>query len=302
MRLPRGYYTPGFIAALAAFLCHSKVAPGNFVCENQDNQGYLSAVGLSRALWNHDDYPHERRNSGTNYAPLTALASQDEVDDATAQINSCLRSMAAQDHGGYGQSPAFKELLHVVGELHDNVWSHGMNTGFSTAQRRQCPGGGEYMIEFSLADCGLGFLAELRRSKIQGVNTHRDAIEWCIQEGNSSKLAPQEDEWAQSVPDDFIGQSPFGTASLLQNSGGNHHQGLGLAKLVDLARNYAGDLYLASGDCVLHICNGTITYRSLPCEWKGVAISLAIKETSLRAATRAAEAEDVDEIMRLLRG
>lgn len=300
--LPKGYYTPGFIAALAAFLCRLQVRAENFLCEMPYNQGYLSAVGLSRALWGRDDYPHERKNSGTNYAPLTALSSQEEVDGATAQINGCLRAIATQSGGGYEQSPAFKELLHVVGELHDNVWSHGLNTGFSTAQRRQCPDSKEYMIEFSLADCGLGFLAELKGSRVQGVATHQEAISWCIQEGNSSKRGVMEDEWAQSVPADFIGESPFGSMPVARRSNGNHHQGLGLAKLVDLAKSYSGELHLASGNSALHMRDGMISYRPLTYEWKGVAISLAIRESSLRSAARTDELEDVDELMRLLRG
>lgn len=301
--LPDRYYSPGFIAALAAYLCHKQVGQECLTYASEDNKGYLAAVGLSKALWGVDDYKFERRNAGVNYAPLTPLASQDAVDEATTQINGCLRAYASQGHMDYSKSPAFKDLTHVVGELHDNVWSHGMHTGFSTAQRRNL-NDEDHIIEFSLADCGVGFLDELRRSGIPGVETHRQAIEWCVQEGNSSKLAAKEDEWAQSVPDEHVGDVPFGRIPTRSAGNGNHHQGLGLAKLVELAQKYKGVLYLASGNCVMRMQHdGAITYRPLQKAWKGVAISLSIKESSFMSA-RVGEAEDVviDDIMNLLRG
>ncbi|MCU1751607.1 hypothetical protein [Pseudomonas sp. 6D_7.1_Bac1] len=300
--IPRGYYSPGFIAVLAAYLNHKGVKPESLTYACEQNQGYLAAVGLSKALWGIDDYQFERRNAGVNYAPLTPLASQDAVDQATTQINSCLRAYAAQGAADYSKSPAFKDLTHVVGELHDNVWSHGLSTGFSTAQRQLLrKGATDHVIEFSLADCGIGFLDELKRSGIQGIKSHQEAIDWCVQEGNSSKLATKVDAWAQSVPEDFLGSSPFGGAAICPAGNGNHHQGLGLAKLVELAQKYKGVLYLASGNCVMRMLhNGAIKYRPLHNPWKGVAISLSIKESSFMSA-KAAEPDDVDDIMNLLR-
>ncbi|WP_156886094.1 hypothetical protein [Pseudomonas sp. CFII68] len=299
--IPRGYYSPGFIAVLAAYLNHKGVRGDALTYACEQNQGYLAAVGLSRALWGVDDYQYERKNAGVNYAPLTPLASQDAVDAATAQINSCLRAYAVQGASDYSKSPAFKDLTHVVGELHDNVWSHGLSTGFSTAQRQLLRKGPDHVIEFSLADCGLGFLDELKRSGIRGVHTSQEAIDWCIQEGNSSKLATKVDEWAQSVPEDFLGGNSFGGATVRPVGNGNHHQGLGLAKLVELAKKYNGVLYLASGNCVMRMLHsGAIKYRPLHSPWKGVAISLSIKESSFMAA-KADEAADIDDIMNLLR-
>ncbi|WP_144425208.1 hypothetical protein [Pseudomonas fluorescens] len=301
--LPNDYYTPGFIASMAAYLSYKGVGQDDFVVLSQGNQGYFSAMGLSKALWGNDDYQFSRKNVGLNYSLLTPLASQDAVDDATAQINGCLRRLGSEAAADYSQSPAFKELLHVVGELHDNVWSHGLSTGFSMAQRRSCGANStDFYIEFALADCGLGFLEELRLAKTPGIQSDRDAIEWCVQKGNSSKLAAKADEWAQAVPDDFLGSTPFGAAPITVRSNGNHHQGLGLAKLVELAKTYDGDLYLASGNSVMHIHNGATRYRPLQVPWKGVAISLTIKESSFLAVKQPLEADDVDDIMRLLRG
>ncbi|MEE4223200.1 hypothetical protein V2I93_18965 [Pseudomonas viridiflava] len=303
-RVPDRYYSPGFIAAFAAYLTYKRVNQDSVVFDNENHEGYFSAVGLAKAVWGVDDYLYERRNAGVNYAPLTPLASQDDVDKATAQINSCLRSFAKSGPVDYGRSPAFKELTHVVGEMHDNVWSHGLNTGFSIAQRHAIRNGHGYVLEFSLADCGMGFLDELKRSRTAGANgiqCDRDAVEWCVQEGNSSKLAKLQDEWAQSVPEDHLGTSPFGDVGVALSGNGNHHQGLGLAKLVELAKSYEGVLNIASGDCLMMLRRGESRFRKLSQPWRGVAVSLSIKESSFMAA-KVDEAEDVQDIMKLLRG
>src|SRR5690606_14693479 len=90
-----------------------------------------------------------------------------------------------------------------------------------------------------------------RVARNHGIHTDKQALEWCLKEGNSSKLAKAEDEWAQSLPDDFAGRSPFGDAPITTGRNGNHHQGLGLAKLVELAKSYGGVLNIASGDCLM---------------------------------------------------
>jgi len=300
IHLPRALYTSGFVAVLAAFLKQNKVAPGTLAFHHESNTGYFRAIGLSRAVWGVDDYRLKRKNAAINYAPLTHLDSREAVDSATGQINSCLRKMAKS--ASYTDSPSFIELTKVVGELHDNVWSHGLDSGFSTAQRRQAPDGIGWLLEFALADCGMGFYNELRRARIPNVNTHQQAIEWCIQEGNSSKLAVQEDPWAQSVPEDFIGRSPFGPSIGTFVNRGSHHQGLGLAKLLALAKRYDGTLYLATGDSYLHLHNGESSYHRLSTDWKGVAVSLTLKESNLIADQRPDETDDLADFMNLLRG
>lgn len=303
--LPKGYYAPGFITVLASYLNHKGVKPEALTYACEDNRGYLAAVGLSKALWGIDDYKYERKNAGINYSPLTLLASQDDVDQATEQINDCLRAYAKQGDIDYSNSPAFRDLMRVVGELHDNVWSHGMSSGFSMAQRQSIGKSSDHVIEFSLADCGLGFLGELKSAGMREIATHEEAIKWCIQEGNSSKKAAQGDDWAQSVPTDFVGENPFGAASIRPAGNGNHHQGLGLAKLVELAKKYKGVLHLASGGCAMRMSQyGDMTYQALQVPWKGVAVSLTIKESSFMSAKAAEEddAENIDDIMNLLRG
>lgn len=302
LTIPKNYYTSGFVAVLAAFLKKNNITSNQFSCHHDSNAGYFKAIGLSKAVWGVDDYTMRRQNAGKNYAPLTHLDSKDAIDSATSQINSCLRAFSKST--GYGESAAFVELLAVVGELHDNVWSHGLNSGFSTAQRRECPEKG-WVIEFALADCGMGFLDELRRARISNVNTDTDAIKWCIEEGNSSKKPPIEDPWSQALPDDFVGDSPYGNQINTFVNTGNHHQGLGLAKLLSLAKNYGGTLYLASGFGYLKMSNGITSFGSLKNPWGGVAVSLTLSESRL-IPSEVTDSQDglsgLADLMKTLRG
>ncbi len=299
---PGGYFTPGYVAVAAAAISDRGLPRQDLSCLDQRVEDYLSAVAFHQAVWGVDEYHFSRVNAGFNYAPLTALRGQFDVDTSTASINGCLRQMARQGRD-YTQSPAFGELTHVVGELHDNVWSHGKNTGFSLAQRRKVYGEDDYVLEFALADCGMGFLAELQRAKMGEVTTHRAAIEWCIEEGNSSKLAAAVDDWAQSLPEDHVGSSPFGRVVETVEATPNNHQGLGLAKLVSLAKMHQGDLYLASGNCLMHLDpSGTMSFRTLSYEWRGVAISLSLRESKLEEAKPVPDSLEIEQLMNKLRG
>lgn len=305
INLRSGYYTPGFLVVITAFLHKHKVTREGFNILDDQNSGYFSAMRLAEVLWGQDDFEFTRSNAGTNYAPLTQLASRDAVDDATQQINGCLRKMAEHaEHFDYLESVGFREMLRVVGELHDNVWSHGLDSGFSAAQRRVVQDQPE--IEFALADTGVGFLGELRSSGIaltNGISDDKGAIEWCIKEGNSSKLAEHEDDWGQNIPEDFVGKNPYGQGvSTRRIPTGNHHQGLGLAKLMQLARSYDGLLYLLSGDTSMCLKNGDISYKKLSKPWQGVAISLTLQEAKMAAAQDEQPSDDIADIMNLLRG
>ncbi|QNH03772.1 hypothetical protein HNQ27_13655 [Pseudomonas sp. B11D7D] len=305
LKLRSDYYTPGYIVVLTAHLRRYNIPKAAVTFVDARNAGYFSVMGLSKALWGEDDYRQFRGKAGCTYAPLTHLDSRDAVDDATQQINSCLREMAANSpYYDYRESEAFKELMHVVGELHDNVWSHGMDRGFSAANRAKSVKKGE--IEFALADTGLGFLGELHQSGVArkyGITSDREAIEWCIQEGNSSKLAQHEDEWAQSVPEDLLGDSPYGSSVTPRRVlNGNHHQGLGLAKLLTLAKRYDAKLCIISGKAILNMDKGVLSFAEANFPWKGVAISLTLQESKMAKAQATPASADIDDIMNQLRG
>ncbi|HID8167779.1 hypothetical protein ACQKEC_14420 [Serratia marcescens] len=273
LNLPNSHRHPGSIAVLAAFINHHKIKEED--C-GFHGDGYMQAIGMPMALWGEDRYVQDRINVGTNYSLVTALQNVEAVDTATSSINSCVRRLTFPDRVDYPRGVT--ELTHVIGELHDNVWSHGRSTGFSFAQRWAVPRTNrtEHFIEFALADCGLGFLRELNRANIPNINSHQDAIDWCIQEGNSSKHADLKDDWEQQVPDDFMGGSMFGKGVAVKEKS-NNHQGLGLAHLMKLVKTYEGELQLATGNVCLQANGDAVSYTELPVEWPGVAISCRFK-------------------------
>lgn len=305
LKLRSDYYSAGYIVVLTAHLRRYNIKKAALTFVDAKNAGYFSSMGLSKALWGEDDYEHRRVKAGATFAPITPLDSKDAVDDATQQINSCLRKMAANSpYFDYRDSDAFLELMHVVGELHDNVWSHGMERGFSAAQRGKSVKKG--VIEFALADTGLGFLGELLSSGIArkyDITTDRQAMEWCIQEGNSSKLAQHQDDWGQALPEDHVGRSPYGDGTPTRSViNGNHHQGLGLAKLLTLAKRYDATLYIISGSAILHLEKGQLSFQESRFPWKGVAISLTLQESKMAEAQAVPAPADIDDIMNQLRG
>lgn len=152
-----------------------------------------------------------------------------------------------------------------------------------------------------MADKGYGFLGEMRRSG-NLIEDHKSAIEWCIQEGNSTKHANDEDAWMQRLPFDLIGDNPMGVFG--GEVSDNHHQGLGLAHLIKLVEDFNGELYLVSGNIALHIKNKQRNY--LPCKhvWKGVIISCRFDQDELLNSIRPNSIDDqqVNDIIKRLRG
>lgn len=297
--IPYAFYTPSFFVVLAATLNDRAVDFQSFSVD-ASNSGYFSAIGLSKALWGVDDYTNNRTNLGSNYSLVTRLDSAEQTDTCNTQIAGCLRNMVG-DHTSSG----FGALLHVVGELHDNVWSHGKKTGFSHAQKWKVPysDGGDHYLEFSLADKGLGFLQEIRRSGKTNVSSHREAIEWCIQEGHSTKHGDDIDEWAQSVPSDILGGSPFCSGVETRINDGNHHQGLGLHHLVSLVKTYNGELTIVSGDAAFSVDEqGNESFSLIQSSWQGVAISCRVRESRLMSVEQRASDSVLNIMDRLTKG
>ena len=292
--LDRGFYVPGFIVVMAATLNKRRITRREFDI-HPDNKGYLGAIALSEALWGVDDYEYKRTHESENYSRLTLLDNVEATDQASTSVCSCIRKFF-----GGRQSLGLSDLIHVVGEMHDNVWSHGNSTGFSLAQKWCVPfsQGRDHFLEFALADYGCGFLNEMRRAGY-AVNTDQEAIDWCIQEGNSTKHSDSIDGWAQALPYDSLGTSPYGDGTSTCSEV-NHHQGLGLAHLVKLVRRYKGQLRLASGSCCLKIDEtGVEQYITLESKWQGVALSCKFKESILMQQQDVAE--DVDaELQRIM--
>lgn len=268
---PEGYCSPGYWVSVAARARKRGLSVADLAISG-DRMGYAQAIGIETALNQQDRYPFGRVNQGNRYCPLTVIADRDDVDKATADVTGCVRAQFSKDE----LKPFVAELCDVIGDLHDNVWSHGESTGISAAQRWHKPyaADGIDCIEFALADCGVGFLRELQRAGIAqelGISDHKGAIAWCIEEGHSSKK-DAEDEWTQRLPDDTMG-NPIGRGAKVKSSE-NHHVGLGLFKLVRLVTRYGGQLWLASGDAMLRIdTHGIISYVHTAVPWNGVSLA-----------------------------
>ncbi|HAG2283305.1 TPA: hypothetical protein G8W61_003635 [Salmonella enterica] len=295
---PEMEFSPGALVVYAAYINANKIKENSCFMPHDD---YLKAIAWHKALWGVDRYKKRRINKGHTYSLMTPLSNLDTVDDATTTVNDCIRSLSCENLNYYPDG--ILALNQVVGELHDNVWSHGISTGFSFAQRWAVPysNSTDHYLEFALADHGKGFLAELKRAKIPGITTHEDAIRWCIQEGNSSKHANLIDEWSQRLPDGHYGASVFGEGVAVKEKD-NNHQGLGLYHLLKLIKNYNGELLLATGDVCLKISHGQESYINLRSSWQGVAISCRFKISDLSAKTDKDIDPGVIDIMKQLRG
>lgn len=285
--VPKGFLRPGFWAVLAAYAARHGLTEEQVVFSEERHATYASLLGLSKSLWNNDLYTKNRTNSGIKYSPLGRIDSAEAVDSASSTINSCIGTFLGQLDVPRASISSF---ANVIGELHDNVWSHGQFTGFSCAQLWKDARSQSNYIEFAVADQGLGLLREIKRTgKLPEIQSHEDAIKWCIQEGHSTKKL-QDDDWAQSMPCDMM-FNPLGSIKIKTKE--NNHQGLGLHKLVETVNTFSGDLDLITGDSHLSIRENQMVYKKLQCQWDGVAINCKFRDDRLRnhAAAQAPTAE-----------
>lgn len=292
--IPRGHYAPGYWTMLAATARDAGIPFEDLAFEYEANSGYAQALRLPNALGARDEYPYHRPNEGRNYSGLVLLESAETTDTASERVNGCIRHIFA----GEDLDQFVHDLSEVVGDLHDNVWSHGKSTGFSMAQTWRNPRQEDSnWFEFSLADCGMGFLRETRRAGVPGINSDADAIGWCIQKGNTSKRTKVRDDFVQSLPPDMMGNPMPGFAAIRESD--NHHMGLGLAKLMALVEKYRGRLWLASGGSLLYKPPGAahvIRTATSPC--KGVALAVRFDTRVIReqlAAEQTGAAQTTDE-------
>lgn len=295
-QVSESYCGPGYWVAFAARARARKLKINDLDISAQ-HRDYAKAIMLESVLGEPDTYPHGRPGQGWNYSPLVTLADVSETDRATGSINSCIRTLF----------PALElkrfvnALCDVVGDMHDNVWSHGNSTGISMAQKWNKPrsAGQVQNLEFALADCGYGFLAELKRSGIAGkfrISNDADAIRWCIQEGHSSKKR-EDDGWTQRLPEDAMG-NPMGAIARVKDKE-NNHLGLGLYKLTELVRAFSGELWLVSGDAMFHLCPANETYTQISCPWQGVALACRFSTDAVLQQAKRLESTP-DELDRLL--
>lgn len=274
--IPDGFLVPGFIATVTC-LGHVRNITSLRYQNPSLHEGLFEAMQVPYLLTGVDGYLHQRINKGTNYSPAQMLQTEEDVDTATSETSRCI-----QQH--VGDLPGIRMLCDVIGELHDNVRAHAEGVGFSMSLNwRQM--GTDPVIEFAVADAGKGFLRECQRTGVPGVDDDKAAIRWCLEPRHSTKDVAL-DEFAQQQPEDAIG-NPFGDgAEIYVRHDGNHHQGLGLAKLMELVTAYNGTLWVATGKSALVSntatrCDGGFgDFVAVP-HWKGVAIACRLKISEL---------------------
>jgi hypothetical protein len=287
--IQNGIYSPGYWTGFVARARDRNLSLQDLNIRNLDRLNYAKAIAIERALKQVDTYPYTRKRAGENYSPLVLLESRDQTDAATSEINQCIRGL-------FGE-PEFAEFVssicELVGDLLDNVWAHGKATGFSMAQKWRDPTDG-FLFEFAVADCGMGFLRELKRVGMP-INNDREAIEWCIQAGNSTKKR-KADEWEQRLPADVMG-NPMGAFGRVVESD-NHHMGLGLAKLITAVEQFNGWCWLASGSAMLCISpNGQRSYVNLTIPWQGVALACRFDSKRVSAAPAQHTHDEFEDIL-----
>lgn len=288
--LPNSHAAPGFWTAYVA-----RARLRNLILDDLAIRGdaleYAKAIAIEHALGQADTYHYSRKHAGANYSPLVLLESREQTDGATGEINSCIRRLF--------QEPQYSEFVsnmcELVGDLLDNVWAHGQATGFSMAQKWRDPPHG-FLFEFAVADCGHGFLRELRRVGIPNILDDQAAIEWCIQPGNSTKKRAVEDAWEQRLPPDVMG-NPMGRHGRVVESD-NHHMGLGLAKLISAVERFHGWCWLASGDSMLYISpDANRIYQKIPITWQGVALACRFGPNAVAGVKPQYDADELETIL-----
>lgn len=278
------FFEPEEVALLAAFIKRNKLNE-DFLYLSPNATSYLETVDFYRIVFGKERV-NCQRNVGKTYSPLVDLSHPENTDIATTQICDCI-SLCCPN--------CCYDVFDVIGELHDNVWSHGNSFGFSIAQKYKDK------IIFAVVDTGLGFKKVLNNANIEDINSDIDAIEWCLQKGNTSTQSKIEDEWAQAMPSDMI-DNPFKDTSISTKSQNeNHHEGLGLFKLMDLVKKTNGYVEILSGDAV-KIVSGPHEYDvSSKISWQGVAILCELNLSQLNQLMKQ-NSSSTDDIERILLG
>lgn len=288
---------PGYWCVFVAY-GHKESYPFNQFDIPSSTIPYAQAIKFPEALGGENTYPYVRCNEGKNYSTLAHLRSDgigddhSDVEPSNEMLSNVIQAKIP------GEFPGKSALIKAIGELHDNVCSHGKSSGFSMSQFYEARQYHVSAIRFAVVDSGMGLLEELKRKGTTGVNTHEEAISWCIQEGNSTKKVT--DEWVQRLPSDAT-SNPFGDF-VETTSTENHHQGLGLHYFVKLVKDFHGTLQLATGNCALLVDNtGAESYITLGDSWQGVAISCCLPVDRLQEAGVKEVPVDIQSIMDKLR-
>lgn len=275
------FVNPFDTAMLAAFIKKNSISK-ELIVPDDNVDSYLNTIDFYRLVWN-EPRSNKQWAVGRTYCPLIELSSPAQTDIATTTISNILERRCGED--------AYS-VIDVIGELIDNVWSHGKALGYAVAQ----VSGDD--IKFSVVDIGKGFKNVLQEANISGIKSDIDAINWSIQKGHTSK--GQEDEWAQCLPFDSY-ENPFSSGVPIKEEE-NHHEGLGLYKLVDLVQKTKGNLSILSGQGLKFISAEREFDSELKNHWQGVVIYCTLNIRNIKNALQNSDASDIDAILKEILG
>lgn len=284
LTIPVGWLSPIIVTMLAAEAASDarlRERLGERLLLKPEQKNYAANCGLQAVLDGRYEPASSTGLQGLTYTRLTRLATANEVDACNALINNLFYEQLGNNGGEF-----IRLLSKVVGELHDNVASHARGGGFSSAQRYRRAGGD--VIQFAIVDWGVGMLRNVTKVS-PGVITDEQAIDWCLQRGNTTAISSG-DGWEQRLPEDSM-FSPY-PPSVRTITSDNHHQGLGLWHLQEIVRAAGGRFWVASGAAQCRYLAGGRgpSYDSLNPFWQGVAIEVELPvppETPANTARRA---------------
>lgn len=275
------FVNPFDTAMLAAFIKKNRISK-ELIDPNDYVASYLDTIDFFNLVWD-EPRTNKQRTVGRSYCPLIELSSPEHTDNATTIICNILETRCGEE--------AYS-VIDVIGELIDNVWSHGKALGYAVAQ----VSGDE--IKFAVVDIGKGFKNVLQEANILGINSDIDAINWSIQKGHTSK--GQIDEWAQSLPFDSY-ENPFPSVVPIKEEE-NHHEGLGLYKLVDLVQKTKGNLSILSGKGLKFINAEEELDTELKNNWQGVVIYCTLSIRNIKIDVQSSGTPDIDAILKEILG
>ncbi len=275
------FVNPFDTAMLAAFIKKNSISK-ELIVPDDNVDSYLNTIDFYNLVWN-EPRTNKQWTVGRSYCPLIELSSPEHTDTATTIIGNILERRCGAD--------AYS-VIDVIGELIDNVWSHGKALGYAVAQ----VSGDD--IKFSVVDIGKGFKNVLQEANISGIKSDIDAINWSIQKGHTSK--GQEDEWAQFLPFDSY-ENPFSSGVPIKEEE-NHHEGLGLYKLVDLVQKTKGNLSILSGQGLKFISAEREFDSELKNHWQGVVIYCTLNIRNIKNALQNSDSSDIDAILKEILG
>lgn len=259
-----GFLSPAYAACLsAAQLSGIRLRP---TFTKPGVEQYAEVIGLKECLDGHR--PTSQPLTGKTYSPLVRLASYQDVEQCNTVINNLISNQLMHF------ASVAQHAHYLVGELHNNVPAHANGAGFSIAQYYSK----EDILEVAVADGGCGMLRNVQRFD-PSVQSHGDAIRWCLVEGNTTG---KEDHFAQRLPDDAI-SNPYGPDVPTTGDDPNHHIGLGLAQLQKFIHRASGEFAIWSGNQYLVSSGGRDTMSNASHHWDGVVIVFRLPTSSNKA-------------------